>query len=123
MGYYEENTGFYIVLLRRQSYVCLVRKLTFMKTITLLFDTKKQLFEFYFTLGEIAFAIDVSRLIITSAFSPTDVLIAVLKHDARVLTSKSARFVTEENTTNDPFALSKRVLTAGVHLVYTVGNV
>ena len=73
------------------------KNLPLMKTITLLFSTKKLLLEFYYTLENVAFAIDLKKLIITAAFSPTDILIAVIKYDADVLTPKNAHLLLDES--------------------------
>jgi hypothetical protein len=68
-----------------------------MKTITLMFDSKKQLLEFFSTMGKVAFAIDLKKLILTSSFSPTDVLSAVKKYDAKILARTTTRLFAEEN--------------------------
>lgn len=67
-----------------------------MKTTTLLFNSKTQLLEFYYTLGSVAFAVDLNKLALTSSFSPTDLLSAVKKYDARILTRNSLQPVAEE---------------------------
>ena len=59
-----------------------------MKTVTLQFNSKDQLFSYYGTIGKVAFAIDVPKLILTSALSPTDILSAVKKYDAKLLFAK-----------------------------------
>lgn len=67
-----------------------------MKTVTLLFSTKQQLFDYHGTLGKIAFAIDLKKMILTSTLTPTDILCAIKKYDAKVLFAKANSYATEQ---------------------------
>lgn len=60
-----------------------------METISLKFNSKEQLLNFYSRLENIHCAIDLKEFILSSTFSQTDVLIAVKKCGARVLTEEN----------------------------------
>lgn len=87
---------FYVVYLRTLLYVCVIRKLTFMKTTTLLFNTKQQLLDFFFSLGKIAFATDLKKLVFTARLSQNDVLRAISNYEAQVLNSETIHLVNKE---------------------------
>jgi hypothetical protein len=60
-----------------------------METVSLKFSTKEQLLSFYSRLENIHCTIDLKDLVLSSAFSQADVLVAIKNYGVRILTEES----------------------------------